>query len=149
MEQAQSNETISAEARSADAHRAAAAGLARWHELLENQQLDGLAELIADEAVFHSPVVHTPQRGKDLVLMYLTGAFHVLLPGNFVYRREVVDGSEVVLEFEAELDGIHVNGVDMIRFNEDGKIIDFKVLVRPLKAINMLHRMMGEMLAKA
>jgi ketosteroid isomerase-like protein len=117
-----------------------------WHALIESGDLSRLGELLADDVVFHSPVVHTPQRGKALATMYLTGAYHVLGSANFRYVREVVSATDVVLEFEAEIDGIHINGVDMIRWNADGKIVDFKVMVRPLKAINLLHSLMRQML---
>lgn len=118
----------------------------RWHALVESHDPDGLDELLDDDAVMMSPVVHTPQRGKAITKMYLTGAFHVLANEHFHYVREFINESAVVLEFETEIDGIHVNGVDMISLNEDGKITEFKVMVRPLKAINMLHQKMGEML---
>jgi hypothetical protein len=120
----------------------------RWHALLESGSMDGLDDILADDAVFHSPVVHTPQEGKDLTKLYLTGAFHVLADAGFRYVREVVGPNDAVLEFTAEIDGIHINGVDMIHWNDDGRIDDFKVMVRPLKAINLLHRMMGQMLEK-
>jgi len=120
--------------------------LQQWYDLEASGDPAGLDDLIADDAVFHSPVVHSPQAGKALVVMYLTAAFKVLGNDSFRYVREVADGQNAVLEFECELDGIHINGVDMIRWNDDGKIIDFKVMVRPLKAVNMLHQQMMAML---
>ncbi len=117
-----------------------------WHSILESRDVTRLSELIADDAVFHSPIVHTPQKGKDLVILYLTGAFHVLSSDSFQYVREVVADNEAVLEFECDVDGIHVNGVDLIRSNDAGQIVDFKVLIRPLKAVNKLHEKMGQML---
>jgi hypothetical protein len=118
----------------------------RWHAILASRELAELDDLIADDAVFHSPVVHSPQRGKEITVFYLTAAFHVLLDAQFRYVREVVGTHDAVLEFTAEIDGIHVNGVDMIHWNDAGRIDDFKVMVRPLKAVNMLHRQMGTML---
>jgi hypothetical protein len=118
----------------------------RWHALLDSRSLDGLDDILADDAVFHSPVVHTPQEGKEITKFYLTAAFHVLVDSGFRYVREVVGDHDAVLEFTAEIDGIHINGVDMIHWNADGRIDDFKVMIRPLKAVNLLHRMMGEML---
>jgi hypothetical protein len=118
----------------------------RWHALVESQDLSRLEDLLADDVVFHSPVVHTPQRGKALATMYLTGAYYVLGKAKFRYVREVVSDTDAVLEFEAEIDGIYVNGVDMIHWNAAGEIDDFKVLVRPLKAINLLHGLMRQML---
>ena len=127
----------------------AQADVDRWHQLLEERAIERLDELLADDAVFHSPIVHTPQRGKALVTMYLTAAFHVLVNGTFTYVREVVGERDAVLEFTAEIDGIRVNGVDMIHWNEAGQIDDFKVMVRPLKAINLLHGLMRQMLESA
>ncbi len=125
-------------------------GLARWHEYMERGSDPALlAELLADDAVFHSPVVHTPQAGKLVVTAYLVAAAHVLGNESFHYVRELVDGDEMMLEFVTELDGIAINGVDIIRFNEDGKISDFKVMVRPLKAINKVWEMMAAQLAAA
>lgn len=108
-----------------------------------------LADLIAEEAVFHSPVVHTPQRGRPVVTAYLSAAGTILGGESFRYVRELVDGNEAMLEFETELDGIHVNGIDLIRFDEAGKIVDFKVMVRPLKAVNKVWETMAAQLAGA
>lgn len=126
------------------------ANLARWHAYMEHGSDPALlADLLAEDAVFHSPVVHTPQVGKPIVMAYLVAASHVLGNDSFHYVRELVDGDEMMLEFVTELDGVTVNGVDIIRFNEDGKISDFKVMVRPLKAINKVWEMMGNQLAAA
>lgn len=126
------------------------ANLARWHAYMESGSDPALlADLLADDAVFHSPVVHTPQVGKPLVMAYLVAASHVLGNDGFHYVRELVDGDEMMLEFVTELDGIAINGVDIIRFNNEGKISDFKVMVRPLKAINKLWEMMAAQLAAA
>ncbi len=119
--------------------------LAIWHEMIEQQDPSRLSEIIADNCVFHSPVVHTPQEGKDITILYLTGAMHVF-NDSFHYAKEVVVGEHAVLEFVVEVDGIMINGVDIITFDDGGKIIEFKVMVRPLKAVNTLHRRMGEML---
>jgi hypothetical protein len=128
----------------------AQAGLAKWHAYMEHGGDPALlSELLADDAVFHSPVVHTPQAGKAIVMAYLVAASHVLGNDGFHYVRELVDRDEVMLEFATELDGIAINGVDIIRFNADGKISDFKVMVRPLKAINKVWQMMGAQLEAA
>lgn len=124
--------------------------IARWHEYMEGAGDPALlSDLLADDAVFHSPVVHTPQAGKAVVMAYLVAAAHVLGNDSFHYVRELVDGDEMMLEFVTELDGIRINGVDIIRWNGDGKITDFKVMVRPLKAINKVWEMMGAQLAAA
>jgi hypothetical protein len=124
--------------------------LARWHAYMEGGSNPAtLADLLADDAVFHSPVVHTPQAGKTIVMAYLVAASHVLGNEKFHYVRELVDGDEMMLEFVTELDGITINGVDIIRWDADGKISDFKVMVRPLKAINKVWDMMAAQLAAA
>ena len=118
----------------------------RWHQMLEMRDVARLDDLLADDVVFHSPVVHTPQRGKALTTLYLTAAYQVLFGSSFHYVREVEGASDAVLEFEAEIDGIHINGVDMMHWNAEGKIDDFKVMIRPLKAVNLLHSLMARML---
>lgn len=126
------------------------AGLAKWHAYMEQGSDPALlSDLLAEDAVFHSPVVHTPQRGKPIVMAYLVAASHTLGNDSFHYVRELVDGDEVMLEFVTVMDGITVNGVDIIRFNDDGKISDFKVMVRPLKAINKVWQMMAAQLEAA
>ena len=123
-------------------------GVAAWHAYMQDGgDPQSLRDMLADDAVFHSPVVHTPQAGRDKVFAYLHAASHVLGGDDFRYEREIIDGDQAMLEFATTLDGIHINGVDIIRWNDDGKIIDFKVMVRPLKAINKVWEKMGEMLA--
>lgn len=122
-------------------------GLARWHAYMEGGSDPAVLDaLLADDAVFHSPVVHTPQVGKTVVMAYLVAASHVLGNDSFRYVRELVDGEEMMLEFVTECDGIAINGVDIIRFDEAGLIRDFKVMVRPLKAINKVWEMMAAQL---
>ena len=125
-------------------------GLAAWHAYMAGGgDPNALKALLAEDAVFHSPVVHTPQEGRDKVFAYLHAASHVLGGDDFRYLREIVDGDQAMLEFQSELDGIQINGVDIIRWNDEGKISDFKVMVRPLKAITIIHERMGAMLAAA
>ena len=125
-------------------------GLAAWHAYMESGgDAALLSALLADDAVFHSPVVHTPQAGKAKVMLYLLSAAKVLGNDSFRYVREVAQDQDVLLEFVSEIDGIHINGIDLIRFNTAGQIEDFKVMVRPLKAVNMLWEKMGTQLAKA
>jgi len=118
----------------------------RWHQLVEKRDMRGLDALLADEAVFYSPVVHTPQVGKAITKKYLTAAFQVFFNESFRYVRELKGDRDAILEFEVMLGGISVNGVDMIKWNEAGKITEFKVMLRPLKAVNLIHQKMGEML---
>ena len=120
--------------------------LETWHRLVRTQDPSGLNALLAEDAVFHSPVVHTPQRGRKLASWYLTAAFHVFFNPSFRYVREIVGPSDAMLEFETEIDGILVNGVDLIKWNESGQIVEFKVMLRPLKAINLIHQRMAAML---
>jgi len=120
----------------------------QWHQLLEAKDPSQLKNLLADDVVFHSPVLHTPQKGKALTTMYLSAAFYVLTNSGFKYIREVLQDNQAVLEFEAVVDDIVVNGVDMIECDENGKITDFKVLVRPLKGLQMLQTKMFELLSK-
>lgn len=117
-----------------------------WHRMVDERDVEGLDALLADEAVFHSPVVHTPQVGKPITKKYLTAAFHVFFNDSFRYVRELQGDRDAVLEFEVKLDGITVNGVDMIKWNDAGKITEFKVMLRPLKAVNLIHQKMAEML---
>ncbi|MEO7335379.1 MAG: nuclear transport factor 2 family protein [Caldimonas sp.] len=120
--------------------------LATWHTLVRTHDASGLNALLAEDAVFWSPVVHTPQRGRKLAAMYLGAAFQVFFNPTFRYVREIVGPSDAMLEFETEVDGIAVNGVDLIRWNDAGQIVDFKVMLRPLKAINVIHQRMAAML---
>ena len=120
--------------------------ISAWHQVVTSRDPAALLRLLADDVVFHSPVVHTPQRGKAITFQYLMGALQVLNNTSFRYEREIVGEHDAVLEFSSEVDGIQINGVDLIRWNEAGQIVDFKVMVRPLKAVNMLHQKMAAML---
>jgi len=120
--------------------------LAAWHRVVRSRDVAALGALLADDAVFHSPVVHAPQAGRTLVARYLGAAFKVFFNPTFRYVREIVGPSDAMLEFETEIDGVQVNGVDLIRWNDAGLIVDFKVMLRPLKAINLVHQRMGAML---
>lgn len=124
-------------------------GLKRWHEVIDGgSSPEALAAIIHEDAVFHSPVVHTPQRGQAIVVAYLSAAGQTLGNDSFEYVRELVDGENAMLEFTTEMDGIHVNGIDLIRFDDDGTIIDFKVMVRPLKAVNKVWEQMAAQLER-
>ena len=117
-----------------------------WHRLVREHDASGLNALIAEDAVFWSPVVHTPQRGKALTVGYLRAAFSVFFNPSFRYVRAIVGESDAMLEFETEIDGIQVNGVDIIKWSDAGQIVEFKVMIRPLKAINLIHQRMAAML---
>ena len=120
--------------------------IAVWHRLVQTRNPAGLSTLLADEVVFHSPVVHTSQRGKALTAMYLSAAFEVFFNPSFRYVREIRGPTDALLEFETVVDGIAVNGIDLIKWNESGEIVEFKVMIRPLKAINLIHQKMASML---
>ncbi len=125
----------------------ALAGVAAWHDFVAgDRDAVTLRAMLADDAIFHSPVVHTAQEGKDKVFAYLFAAAHVLGNADFRYDRELVDGNQAMLEFSTSIDGIHINGVDIIRFNDAGLIEDFKVMVRPMKGMNKLWELMAAML---
>ena len=118
-----------------------------WHRLVRTNDASGLPALVAEDAVFHSPVVHAPQHGRKLAVMYLSAAFRVFFNPTFRYVREIVAPHDAMLEFETEIDGILVNGVDIVTWNDAGQITAFKVMLRPLKGINVIHQKMGELLA--
>lgn len=127
----------------------AIAGLAHWHEVLAGgSTIEGLMSILHEDVVFHSPVVHTPQEGRKITTAYLSAAGKTLGNDSFEYLREVASGHSAVLEFQTVMDGIQVNGVDIITFDDDGKITDFKVMVRPLQAVNKVWEMMGAQLKK-
>lgn len=119
----------------------------KWHQVLANKDMALLSDLLAEDVVFYSPVVHTPQQGKQATFMYLYAAANALYNDTFHYVKEIVNDQHAVLEFEVEHEGISVNGIDMITWNTEGKISEFKVMIRPLKAINLIHQQMGNMLA--
>lgn len=122
--------------------------IGKWHQIIERRDPSQIASLLADDVVFHSPVVHTPQSGRTITALYLNAAFTVLINDSFRYVREIVGPADAALEFTVEIDGISLNGVDMIKWNAEGKITEFKVMVRPLKAINLVHQKMAEMLER-
>jgi hypothetical protein len=124
------------------------AAIDAWHRFVKEKRDQDLANLLADDVVFHSPVVHTPQRGKPITTLYLTAASNVFFNESFTYVRQAVADRHAFLEFATEIEGIHVNGVDIIAWNAEGRINEFKVLIRPLKAINTIHQLMGQMLER-
>ena len=119
-----------------------------WHEAVKSRDPSMLDALLHEDAVFHSPVVFKPQQGKVLTKMYLMAAFKVFFSDDFTYVREIIGETDAVLEFTTTIDGIVINGVDMVTWGEDGRITDFKVMLRPLKAINLIHQKMAQMLVR-
>ncbi len=120
--------------------------LAHWHRIVAARDARGLEALLAERVVFHSPVVHTPQTGKAITTHYLAAALQVFGNPTFRYVREVSGPRDAVLEFQVDIDGISVNGVDMISWDDAGQIVDFKVMLRPLKAVNLIHQKMAALL---
>ena len=134
----------------------------RWHEHLRGRLAGGLDELLDDDVVFYSPIVYTPQRGKAITMLYLQAAGQTLpgdhsasvatdnaVPrGGFQYTKSVLAGDTAVLEFETTVEGKYVNGVDIIRCNDAGRIVEFRVMIRPLQAINLVHRQMAATLER-
>ncbi len=123
--------------------------LALWHQIVNSSDPQGLEALLAEDVVFYSPVVHTPQQGKKITLLYLSAAVHLFSQYNFHYVKEIISNNNAALEFEVEMDGILLNGVDIINWNESGKVTEFKVFVRPLKGVNLLHQKMAELLQQS
>jgi SnoaL-like domain len=123
-------------------------GLQTWYGYIKSHDRAALWDLLHPDVVFESPVVHTPQRGRDITFKYLSSAEKVLGGPTFLYVGEWRRENGAVLEFTGEIDGITINGVDIITFDADDRITHFKVMVRPLKAVNLLHRLMGEQLSK-
>ena len=118
-----------------------------WHRVALSKDVAEIEKILHDACVFESPVVHSPQLGKAITSKYLAAAGHTLGNDTFRYVGEWHRENSSILEFTAEIDGIKINGIDMISCDDDGLITHFKVMVRPLKAVNMLHQKMGEMLA--
>jgi hypothetical protein len=119
----------------------------RWEHVVKSRDLDLLDQLLADDVVFESPVVHTPQVGRAITRAYLTAALQVLNSHEFRYIRRWLGEQSAVLEFETRLAGLTINGVDIINWNSEDRINRFKVMIRPLKAINAVHQAMGQQLA--
>jgi len=119
-----------------------------WHKVALSRDVDTIAAILHDDCVFESPVVHTPQVGKTITAKYLAAAGHILGNADFAYVSEWHSDNSAILEFRTVIDGIAINGIDMIACDDDGRITHFKVMVRPLKAMNMLHAKMGEMLQR-
>jgi hypothetical protein len=135
--------------------------VAQWHSYLRGQLEGGLDVLLDDDVVFYSPIVFTPQRGKQITTLYLqaasqtfpgddstTGSAGTASGGSFRYTKTAMGGDTAFLEFETTMKGTHVNGVDIIRCNDEGRIVEFRVMIRPLQAVNLVHQQMGAMLEK-
>ena len=131
-----------------------------WHRAMKSKDGETWDELLDEEVVFYSPVVFTPQKGKKITMMYLMAATSVFgsadvdsestrdaqIESKFRYVNEIIGENSAVLEFESEIDGTYINGADLLRWDENDKLVEVKVMVRPLQAVNMLHQKMKSML---
>ncbi len=132
--------------------------VAKWHAYLSGDLPGGLDDLLDDDVVFYSPIVFTPQRGREITSLYLRAAGQTFAGTDssgkrdsdsgerFRYTKNVISGDTAVLEFETTMEGKYVNGVDIIRCNDEGQIIEFRVMIRPLQAVNLVHQQMAAML---
>jgi hypothetical protein len=115
-----------------------------WLRIVVSQDARGLKTLLADDVIFHSPIVHAPQRGKEIVTRYLAVALHAFFSPSFRVVRKLFGDTDAMLEFESEVDGVTINAVDIVKWNSAGQLIEFKVMVRPLKAIDVVRQKMAE-----
>ncbi len=123
--------------------------LDHWHRVVETSDPTLLEDLLDEDCVFRSPAVHAPQEGRNQTTTYLSAALVVLGP-TWTYRHEWWDEESAVLEFEAELDGYAVHGIDMLRWNPDGRLTEFTVMVRPFKGLTaLMERMAAELTSQA
>ena len=114
-----------------------------WHEIVKSGNTENLSSIIDSDCIFYSPVVFTPQKGKELTIKYLSAAALVFGDDSFKYIKEVINEKNACLEFELKLNGIEINGIDLISWNDKNKISEFKVLIRPLKGVQLIHELMG------
>ena len=120
--------------------------ISKWHDVVSLRDYNMLTEIVDDNCIFYSPVVFTPQRGKDITLKYLMAASEVFNASNFKYHKEIISNQHASLEFSLTLEDTEINGIDLITWNDDGLITEFKVFIRPLQGVNIIHKMMGNML---
>ncbi len=120
--------------------------LESWHQIVTNGETTILKEILDKEVAFFSPIVFKPQKGKAITTAYLKAAVNVFANSGFHYVKEMISEGEVILEFNAEIDGVLIDGVDIITWNEQGKITEFKVMIRPLRAIEKVGEKMKEQL---
>jgi hypothetical protein len=119
-----------------------------WHKLLQSGDVMSLDKLLHKDVIFYSPLLFKPQKGKSITKMYLSSAFKMFENTGFEYVKEVVSDKEAILEFTATIDGTIVNGVDIISWDEQGLITEFKVMIRPFRAIEKVGVKMKEQLEK-
>ena len=120
--------------------------ITKWHEVVKNRDYNLLESILSDDIIFYSPVVYTPQKGKQLALQYLMAASEVFNSASFQYNKEMIGESSASLEFSLTLDSTDINGIDLISWDKTGKINEFKVFIRPLQGVNMIHKLMQRMM---
>ena len=118
--------------------------ISEWHDVVRNQDHNLLKSILADNIIFYSPVVFTPQKGRDLTFLYLMAAAQVFNNKSFTYTKEIINENHATLEFELIINGIEINGIDLITWNEAGLIVELKVFIRPLQGVNVIHKMMQQ-----
>jgi len=118
----------------------------KWHQVVQEKNFELLESILDDSVVFYSPVVFHPQKGKEITLKYLSAVATLFNVESFTYTHELITENMASLEFELELDGVYINGLDLITWNDEQKITEFKVFIRPLQGLNALHKMMGKAL---
>jgi ketosteroid isomerase-like protein len=123
--------------------------LREWHRIVADGDLAALPALLHPDVVFRSPVAFTPYRGAPAVALILRTVFGVF--SGFAYERQFVAGSgrDVALEFRAQVGGRELKGIDLIRFDADGRIVDFEVMIRPASGLAALADEMGRRLGAA
>ena len=120
--------------------------ISKWHEVVKNRDYNLLSEILHNDVIFYSPVVYSPQRGKDITLKYLAAASEVFNSSNFQYIKEINNQNFASLEFTLTIDDTEINGIDLISWDDAGLITEFKVFIRPLQGVNLIHKLMQQML---
>ena len=120
--------------------------ISKWHDVVKNRDYNLLSEILHNDVIFYSPVVYSPQRGKDITLKYLAAASEVFNSSNFKYIKEINNQNLASLEFTLTIEHTEINGVDLISWDDAGLITEFKVFIRPLQGVNLIHKLMQQML---
>jgi hypothetical protein len=118
----------------------------QWHEVVKLRDYSLLETILSEDVIFYSPVVYTPQKGKKIALQYLAAASEVFNTNSFSYDKEIVMNRSASLEFSLNINETDINGIDLISWNNDNKINEFKVFIRPLQGVNVIHQLMQSML---
>ena len=120
--------------------------ISKWHDVVKNRDYNLLTEILHNDVIFYSPVVYSPQRGKDITLKYLAAASEVFNSSNFKYIKEINNQNFTSLEFTLTIEDTEINGIDLISWDDAGLITEFKVFMRPLRGVNLMHKLMQQML---